>query len=499
MSEKTSHQQILRSSSIIGGASVINILISLLRIKVVAVLLGPAGIGLIGILQNLMTTASTIAALGFGTVGTRQIAEAAGREDQHGIDTARRALFWGTLCLAALGGVLLWAMRDVLADKVLSDPAMAPSIGWLALGVVLTVASGSQAALLTGMRRVGDIARVQIYSGFMSAALGIGAIWLLGEAGLLLFILVGPLSGFVIGHLYVARLPEMQTPRSSLLALTAQWRVMARLGTAFMVAGLVGVLGQLAVRTLVQRDLGAADLGYFQAAWMISMTYLGFVLGAMGTDYYPRLTAAIHDHAKANQLVNEQTEVALLLAGPVLLGMLALAPWVVQLLYSGEFAPTATILRWQILGDVLKIVSWPMAFILLAAGNGRTFMLVDSTSVAVFVSITWIVLPKLGVEATGIGFLMMYMVYLPLVYWLAWQRTKFCWSQSAISYMALLVGAAVLVAACGAWDDWLGAIVGLPIMGLFGVMSLKRLFQVTELGSSLSKIWKVARRYVSHH
>ena len=69
---------------------------------------------------------------------------------------------------------------------------------------------------------------------------------------------------------------------------------------------------------MIQQKLSAESLGYFQAAWAISMTYIGFVLSAMGTDYYPRLTQTIHDRIKVNRLVNEQTEVAILLAGPVL-------------------------------------------------------------------------------------------------------------------------------------------------------------------------------------
>jgi O-antigen/teichoic acid export membrane protein len=493
VTEQSSHRQILRSSSIIGGASVINILIGLLRIKVIAVLLGPAGIGLIGILQNLMATASTIAALGFGTVGTRQIAEAAGREDRPGVDAARRALLWGSLGLAVLGGVLLWALRDVLAESVLGDPDRASLVGWLAIGVALTIASGSQGALLTGMRRVGDIARVQVYSALMSAVLGIGAIWLLGEAGLLLFILASPLSGFVVGHLYVARLPKMQSQRSPFPELVAQWKTMARLGAAFMIAGLVGMLGQLAVRTMVQRELGAVDLGYFQAAWVISMTYLGFVLGAMGTDYYPRLTAAIHDHEKTNRLVNEQAEVALLLAGPVLLGMLALAPWIIQLLYTAEFAPVVTILRWQILGDVLKIASWPLGFIILAAGDGRTFMLAESAAMGVFVCVTWLALPWLGVEATGISFLVMYVMYLPLVYLLARRRTGFRCSRAVVRYMSFLVCASVAIAVCGAWSNWLGVGVGLLLAMGFSVVSARALSRVAGLGGLLGKLNGIGR------
>src|SRR5690554_1866735 len=159
MSEKGSHKQILRSSAIIGGSSIINNVIGLLRMKLVAVLLGPAGVGLIGILQNLMSTAATVSALGFDNVGTRQIAEAKGKNDQAAVDAARRALFWGTMILAVLGALLFWLASDLLAKYVMGDETLAGPVSWIAIGVALSVATGSQRALLTGMRRIGDIAK----------------------------------------------------------------------------------------------------------------------------------------------------------------------------------------------------------------------------------------------------------------------------------------------------------------------------------------------------
>lgn len=485
---KSSHRQILRSSSIIGGASVINIIIGLLRIKVVAVLLGPAGVGLVGILQNVMTTASTISSLGVGNVGTRQIAEAAGRNEQDSIDAARRALFWGTLILAVFGGLLFWTLRYELAIWVIDDPSMADTIGWLAIGVALSIATSAQSAFLTGMRRIGDIARAQITSSLVYTLLGTAAIAWLGERGVLLYILVVPLTGFVVTHYFVARLPHIQSPPTPLRTLIGQWQNMIRLGTAFMLAGLAGTLGQLAVRTLVQRELGAEDLGYFHAAFLISMTYLSFVLGAMGTDYYPRLTAAIHNHKTANRLVNEQTEVALLLASPVLLVMLALAPWIVQLLYSAEFAQAVTILRWQILGDVLKIASWPLGFVILAAGDGRTFMLTESFAMAVFAGITWLAIPFVGIQATGISFLTMYVLHLPLMYWLARHRTRLRWSATVKRDFMLLLVSAVLVAATGHWNNWLGAAVGLLISAIAVVYAIIRLAQMAELAGKAGKL-----------
>ena len=494
MSKGSSYRQILRSSSIIGGASVINILVGLLRTKVVAVLLGPTGVGLIGLFQNLMGAASTAASLGFGNAGTRQIAEATVRDDAHAVAAARRALFWGTLVLAVVGAGIFWQLRGVLAERVMGDVHFTDTIGWLSPGVALAIASGSQGALLNGMRRIGDMARVSVWSALLSTVLGIGALWLWGWGGVLAFVLSAPLASFLLGHLYVARLPRVQASPASLSMLMKEWRLLVTLGAAFMVAGLAGTLGQLLVRTLVQRDLGTEALGHFQAAWAISMTYIGFVLTAMGTDYYPRLTAAIRDHAAVNRMVNEQTEVVLLLAGPVFVAMIGLAPWVIDLLYSSRFAEAAAILRWQVLGDIVKVASWPLGFIILAAGDGRTFMLTESFTVLVFAGLTWLGIPLFGIQATGMAFLGMYLVLLPLVHWLARRRTAFTWTRTVFRHGIVLVFVATCVFVVAAWSIIPGAIVGVLAAILLAIRSLGRLGHVTNLGGPLGRLAALSRR-----
>lgn len=493
MRENNSYGEILRSSSIIGGASVINIFVGLVKIKVAAVLLGPAGVGVIGLLQSLMSTASVVAALGFGTVGTRQIAEAAGRGDDEGIAVARRALFWGSIGLGTAGAAGFWLVRDVLAVHVMQDPASGTQLGWLAIGVALSIAAGSQTALLNGLRRIDDLALISIASGILSTILGVSALFWLSESAVLLFVLATPISSCMLGYWFVSRLGAINTPPTPLIELGRQWRIMARLGAAFMISGLVVTLGQLIVRTLIQRELGAGALGHFQAAWMISMTYIGFVLAAMGTDYYPRLTAVIHDHDAVNNLVNEQTEVAILLAGPVFLVMLGLAPWVVELLYSKSFQDTITILRWQIVGDLLKLASWPLGFVILAAGDGRTFMFAESTAIGVLVLGTWLGLPLIGIQATGIAFLVMYGIYLPLVYWLAKRRTGFRWSRSVINLMCLFLTATIALFFIAGLSERAGGIAGLLLGVGLATYSLARLNTMANLGSRIGSIARHSR------
>ena len=245
MTEGNSYRTILRSSSIMGTASVLNVVIGLVRMKIVAVLLGPAGVGLVGLLHNVMQAGAGIAGMGLGTVGVRQIAEAHGNGRPEDVVRARRALFWGTLVLALLGGLAVFVLREPIARLTLADSSKADMIGWLALGVALTVASVSQGALLNGLRRVGDLARLQVSSALLSSVLGIAAIFAWGEAGLIAFVLSAPLATFLTGHYFVARSGAIEAPPTPWREIVAQWRVMIPLGSAFVISGLVTTGGFL--------------------------------------------------------------------------------------------------------------------------------------------------------------------------------------------------------------------------------------------------------------
>lgn len=495
MSEQVaSYRRILKSSSIIGGASVINILIGLVRTKIVAVLLGPTGIGLVSLYTSLMSTATAVATIGIGTVGTRQIAEALGKEDERALAVVRRAMFWGALLLASAGALVVWSLREVVAVKVLGGAEHATIVGWLALGVALSVAGASQGALIQGMRRIGDMARLSVYGSVLNTVLGVAFLWQWRQAGLAAYVLVGPLVNFLLGHWYVSRLPKVASSQIAMQEMAHQWQTLLRLGIPFMGAGLVGALVQLWIRVEVGNTLGAESLGHFQAAWTISMQYIGFVLGAMGADYYPRLTGVIHDHKAATRLVNEQTEIALLLSAPVFLAMIGLAPWVIHLLYTAAFLPAVNVLRWQILGDVLKVASWPLGFVILAAGAGKTFFITETIALLVLGGLIAGFSSSVGIKITGIAFLVCYVVYLPLVYWLARRRFGFRWTGGVAKLLVIIFTLCVAVAVVSTLYWW-GAVVAAGLSLVFGVYTLGRLGHMSNLGGPAGRMAGLAQRW----
>ena len=110
-----SYKQILRSFSLIGGSQAVNLVIGMVRTKVVAILLGPSGVGLMGLYQSATSMVGTLSGLGIGQSAIREVAVAHGTGDAERIArtvTALRRACWVTGAL----GWLATAM-DVLAER----------------------------------------------------------------------------------------------------------------------------------------------------------------------------------------------------------------------------------------------------------------------------------------------------------------------------------------------------------------------------------------------
>jgi PST family polysaccharide transporter len=154
-------------------------------------------------------------------------------------------------------------------------------------------------------------------------------------------------------------------------------------------------------------------------------------------------------------------------------------------MYSGAFEPAVDILRWQLLGDIPKVMSWPLGYILLAAGAGRTFVLTETLAMCVFVSGVAIGLPRVGVTATGVAFLALYAFYLPLVRWLGGRRIGFRWTPAVKAQAAAVMIAALAVEGATRWSDATGAIVGAAIASALAIWALIRLSSRAEIGGRL--------------
>lgn len=472
-------------------------LANIVKMKVAAVLLGPTGVGLIGFYTSLFQTSASVAALGLDSAGARQLAAADANDGELAVAKARRAILWGGLVLAIVGGSLFFILSPLIARTIVDDHARQSDVAWLSIGVALTVVVASQTAILTGLRRVGDLARINVGASVFSAALGITALWFWRDQALLAVVLIVPTASALITYFYVVRLGRTPGRRVSLPELGREVLSIVRIGVYAMSGVVVLQLGFLVVRAQVQRELGAVALGHFQAAWAIGVAYQALVLASVASDYFPRLTTVIKDRVEAARLINQQTEVGLLLCSPLILALIGFSPWVISIFYSPEFGPAVEVLRWQLIGDLFKMVFFPLGYALFALGSVRLFSFNQLLSVITLVIGVFIGIPKLGLQATGIAYLVMYLVVVPVSWWPLHTRIGFRWNRAVRWQMAVSLAGATAVAVASQQSHPLGAALGGALAAVVGVWALIRISMVAQLGGRLSWLAGIGKRIVA--
>jgi PST family polysaccharide transporter len=250
---------------------------------------------------------------------------------------------------------------------------------------------------------------------------------------------------------------------------------MLRLGLTLTFGSLIGALSQLLVRWIIQADYGATELGIFQAAWMVSVVYMSFLFSAMSSDFYPRLTAAIHDRRRAGLIINRQLEVCVLLATPIILACTVLSSIIVSLLFTSEFAPAAELLRWLIVADFFKVIFWAPGFVLLSGGRGRVWASCEAFNGACFVGLSWLLIGRFGLAGVGMAYALSMAIYIPLIATLAYHYVRFRPSRAIVRLISLQAAALTASLVLRSVSVIGSEIVGTVFAMLFGGIAVRQL------------------------
>jgi len=442
-----SYAQILTSSVWMGGTSLITVLAAILRTKVLAVFLGPAGIGLIGLLTSMTSMVGALSGMGISTSGVLKIADAAGAGEEIRVARTVRAVRRIVLWLGILGALLLAMFCVPLSRLTFGTAEHAGKIALLSLVIVFGAVAEGQMAVLQGLRRMSDLGKLTILSTTVSAVLTLPIVYFWPQHAVVALLLVASGAGMASSWWYARRI--------KIAPVSIKWRdtvrdarPLVRLGLASMSAGLMVAAIAFVVRVVIVRYLGFEAAGIHQSATALSGVYCGFILSAMATDFLPRVSSVARDDAVCNRLVNEQAEVGLLLAFPGICATLTFAPLLVQLLYSGTFGLAADVLRWQVLGVFLRVASWPLGYLLLAKGKAKLYFWTEVSYNALHAALIWICVQLWGLPGTGIAFFGLYVYYFLLMSVVTQRLSGFAWSIANKRFALVAVPTLALVFTC---------------------------------------------------
>ena len=434
--------------------------------KFVAILLGPSGFGLMSVFGTITVLVGTISGMGVAISGVRQIAEAQGIGDQEQVarvvKTLRRTV-WAT---GLLGLIFMVAGCGLLSRAYFGTYDHALAIALLGITIMLGNIAAGQSCILQGTRRISALAKVSVISAINGTVLSIPCFYLWGQKGIVPSLLLCATAALGTSWYYsrqIALKPVSVTWRESRGAAVK----LLHFGAPLMAAGLIGALS--------------------------TGVMVNFVIGAMTADYYPRLTAVAHDDQHICDEVNAQTEIALLLAVPGLALTIAFAPLAIALFYSGKFDAAVIILRWSVYGILGRVITWPMGFVLLAKGMGKTFFCTETLSNGFYVAAIWFCTRQWGLPGTGIAFLLMYLFSGVIIYFTVNAISRTTWTRANVIHMVSFASLLILIGLVSAWvsNPWMRSSINLVFCAGLILYCLQRLSLRSgiTLYSLKAKVW----------
>ncbi len=460
--QESTYRQIFKATGIFGGVQVFNILINIAKSKIIAILLGPSGIGLFGMFNATLDVLKSVTGLGISTSAVKEVSEAAGTEDITRISQVLKTLRRCMYLTGVLGGGVTLLLAPQLSQWTFGNEGYTWAFYWLSVVLFFNALSAGQTTALQGLRQIGFLAKAGMLGSLLGLCLSIPLFYFLGERGVVLSIILSSICGLIFSAYYAQRIPQVKVQQSIKESLK-RGGTMARLGIALMFGNLLAVLAGYVLKAYISRHGGIDDMGLYQSAFSIAEGYFGLIFAAMATDYFPRLAAVNHDNAKLNSEVNKQAEIGLLIAFPCITIALFFTPVAIPLLYSKQFVGAIECVNWALLGNLFKIGSWTMGYVLIAKGKSKLFAFTSITFNSIYLLLTIYGYRLWGVTGVGIAFLLYYMVHFVGIGVLVSQLFSICLKRvffKLFTIVLVLSGAAFCLQSIAAdWLKYSGAVV----------------------------------------
>lgn len=376
-----SYRRILKGFSLFGSVEVLKIFVNLLRGKLVAVILGPEGIGISALFASAAQTVQRFASLGLNLALVKEVSATADSPGRLGQTLAvTRRLIW----LTALAGALICVVGSRwLSLATFENTRWTPMFMLLGAMVLLTILGNGLLAVLQGLQEVKRISKASLVSALAGLALGVPLYWLFGVDGIVpaMALLAGVMAVF---YWLALRKALRDTPHDACRFSWQRHRPLVAkltgLGVVLMASDLIGS-GCTYVLNVFLNYFGDCDtVGLYQSANSLTTQYSGMVFTALALDYFPRLSAAATDNRRMAGAVNRQIEMVGFVVTPIVCALILTAPWVIRLLLSGEFESITPLMRWMGLAVLLKALQFPLGYVTFAKDNKRVYFWLEGVT-----------------------------------------------------------------------------------------------------------------------
>ncbi len=399
---------LVRTSLLNSIAVIIRVACALALNKILAVFVGPAGYALIGQLQSVVSIFASLAGGVIGNGVTKGTAE-------YFDDEIRQRAIWRTAIRLAtvssiLVGVLLLALKDPLAAWLFQRHDLADVFVWLVVALPGMGINAVLLAILNGKKEVNSFVFANI-AGSLLGLLVIGGLSVaFGVRGALIAVAVNPAVSILASATLFVRMPWFKRQYFSGGVDRESLRSLASYAIMTLTTALCVPISHMLIRNNLGETIGWAAAGYWQAMWKISETYLMLITMPLSIYYLPRIAEIRQGHLMKDEMATV-ARFALPIATGAAIAIYLLRNTLVGWFFTPEFAPMSDLFAWQLAGDIVKIASFVLGYILIGRAMTKAFIITEIAFSLTFVLLCWYFAGQFGLQGAAIAHFVNYAIY----------------------------------------------------------------------------------------
>lgn len=405
--------KVLKVMGVFSGVQIIGILCSIVRTKLVAIWLGPAGVGLFGLYNSALETIASVAQLGTGTGVIRALASSP-RENLPRLVAVVRRWGWG---LGLLGALVTLALSPWLSRITFGDDTHTIGFIILSVAILFMTLSNNELAIFQGLKQYRKLAKSSVAGAVVGLAVSIPMYYFWRLDSILPSIMAYVVVTWLFRGLYRQKVAPSPAPISAKQTLVGG-KDFAMLGIFMTVTVFATNAASYIFMAYLNRASGTDEAGYYQAGFTLVNRYVGIILTAIGMEYLPRLSEVHKSPRRIELFLSHEIILILLVMFPVVTVFIAADRLIVELLYDSRFLIMVPFITWAIIGTIFRAWSWCIAFLILAKNDGPMYLLTELVSAVVAIGLNILFYNRFGIAGLGYAYTIWYLVYLAEV-WIA--------------------------------------------------------------------------------
>ncbi|HFD7561525.1 TPA: O-antigen translocase [Providencia rettgeri] len=339
--------------------------------KAVSVYIGPAGLAVIGQFQN-FSQVVLIAAQGAINSGVVKYTAEYGKDSLKLPKLFSTALRISLLSSITVGCIIILS-SSFLSSKILNNLGYSFIFIIFGFTIILFVLNSLLLSILNGLKEIRSYIKINIIQSLYALIFTSLLVYFWGLKGALIALAINQSVIFFVTlfmlrkHTTIAWKNFKEPFNKGISKKLFAYSSMA-LTSAMMVP-----TSQFIIRDYIVTTQGLDQAGYWQGVWYISTTYLMVVTTALSTYYLPRLSEITNKQELKKEILQGYK---ILLPIVIFCGVIIflLRDFIIYLLFSDNFVPMKPLFTWQIIGDMFKIASWLLAYVMLAKTMTKKFI-----------------------------------------------------------------------------------------------------------------------------